>query len=821
MRDGSDLHARLHQALGATYRLERELGGGGMSRVFVATEVALGRPVVIKVLHPELAAEVTAERFAREIQLAAQLQQANIVPLLAAGQLGDLPYYTMPYVDGASLRQHLLDRGHLDVPTSVGILRDVARALSYAHAAGIVHRDIKPENILLSHGAAVVTDFGIAKALSAARIGSPSGPTLTQAGAGIGTPTYMAPEQTTGERTLDHRADLYALGCVAYELLTGHPPFRGTTVAELVVSHLTEAPVPVREVRPDLPPALATLIDRCLAKDPADRPTDAATVLAALEEIRVTPVAAMGDPWQGPTERIDPARPSARPLDRRLVAAGAFGLLGIVLAVSVMRSRAAADDAIPVLAVLPFENPSRDSTLAYLEDGISDQVRDAVGRLDGIAVKARSASRHFTGRALGETGEALGASLLLLGTVSRAGPALHITAELVRPANAEALWSKSFDVAPASLAVVQDSLVRALTEALRLQQGVPSAGRGTADPYAYDQFLRGRYEADRTNWAGALRYFSRALERDPRFARAHASVAMAYSNLPLSGTGGVDSLNALARASAGFALALDSTVAEAYLALANVKVNEFAFGAAVPLMRRAVALDPGLVDARTALGLDLLLLGEVSAGLDELRRAFAADSLSSQANGTLAYGWLLAGEVDSSVMRSRAGLVIDPTNVLIHQALAQALAVGGQRAASVQAFERASELGPDRYDGPANLVYAHVLAGRRAAALAVRASLERTRGANSSNYRLAIADLALGETAAAMTALERSIASQEPALGLVSLACDPRFDPLKREPRFLALLRRLGATPCPGRFPWPLATTPASAARPAPRSRSR
>ena len=210
-----DLRGQLQETLGNAYQLERELGGGGMSRVFVADERRLNRKVVIKVLSPELAAGVSADRFEREIQLAASLQQANIVPILAAGETQGLPFYTMPFVEGESMRARLAKDGAPAIAAVVGILRDVARALAYAHERGVVHRDIKPDNVLLSGGTAVVTDFGIAKAISAAREQT-EGNTLTQMGTSIGTPAYMSPEQAAGDPTVDHRADVYSLGCMAY-----------------------------------------------------------------------------------------------------------------------------------------------------------------------------------------------------------------------------------------------------------------------------------------------------------------------------------------------------------------------------------------------------------------------------------------------------------------------------------------------------------------------------------------------------------------------------------------------------------------------------
>jgi serine/threonine-protein kinase len=293
-----DLRQQLQSALGPTFTLTRELGGGGMARVFVARDTTLERDVVVKVLSPELAAGVNVERFAREIRLAAGLQQANIVPLLSAGTSADgLPYYTMPFVEGESLR-HRLAAGPLAVGEAVHVLRDVARALAYAHGRGIVHRDIKPDNVLRSAGTAVVTDFGIAKALGAARTltdaargDGASGGALTAFGHAIGTPAYMAPEQIAADPAADHRVDVYALGCLAYELLAGRPPFAGVPPTQLLAAHLSRPAEPVTVHRPEVPPALAALVARCLEKDPARRPATAAEVLVALD--------AAGTPGEG------------------------------------------------------------------------------------------------------------------------------------------------------------------------------------------------------------------------------------------------------------------------------------------------------------------------------------------------------------------------------------------------------------------------------------------------------------------------------------------------------------------------------------------
>ena len=279
----SILQEQLQLALRDAYLLERELGGGGMSRVFLALERALGRKVVVKVLLPELAAGVNVERFRREIQLAAQLQHPHIVPLLAAGEADGLPYFIMPFVTGESLRRRLAREGELPIAETVRILRDVVSALAYAHACGVVHRDVKPDNVLLSGGVAVVTDFGVAKAVSASSNSGETG--LTSLGVALGTPAYMAPEQATANPQTDHRADIYALGVVAYELLTGSQPFAGRSPQAVLAAHVVEEPEPVERRRPAVPPMLAALVKDCLAKRPAERPQTAVHVMHVLDAI--------------------------------------------------------------------------------------------------------------------------------------------------------------------------------------------------------------------------------------------------------------------------------------------------------------------------------------------------------------------------------------------------------------------------------------------------------------------------------------------------------------------------------------------------------
>jgi serine/threonine protein kinase len=348
----STLQEQLQRALGEAYLLERELGGGGMSRVFVALDRALGRKVVVKVLLPELTAAVNVERFRREIQLAAQLQHPHIVPLLSAGEADGLPYFIMPFVTGESLRARVAREGEFPVAETVRILRDVGSALAYAHGNGVIHRDVKPDNVLLSGGVAVVTDFGVAKAVSAS---AGTGTGLTSLGVALGTPAYMAPEQATASPNIDHRADLYSLGVVASEMLTGHPPFGGRSAQQMLAAHVIEEPEPVERRRPAVPPMLAALVRDCLAKRPADRPQTASQVMHLLDAI-ATP--------SGGTSATTAVRlpvhsePSAR--KRKWLVPAALLALVLLLAGGAMWLRRTSQAAIP----LPGASASADTGLA-------------------------------------------------------------------------------------------------------------------------------------------------------------------------------------------------------------------------------------------------------------------------------------------------------------------------------------------------------------------------------------------------------------------------------------------------------------------------
>ncbi|HYC32110.1 MAG TPA: serine/threonine-protein kinase, partial [Gemmatimonadales bacterium] len=330
----SELQERLQTALASSHRILRELGGGGMSRVFLAEETRLGRQVVIKVLPPETGAAVNVERFEREIQLAARLQHPHIVPLLSAAAAGDLLYYIMPFITGESLRARLAREGELPVAEAARILREIVDALSYAHRNGVVHRDIKPDNVLLSDGHAVVTDFGVAKAVSASS-GSSS---LTSLGVALGTPAYMAPEQAAADPHVDHRADIYALGALAYEMLAGRTPFMAPSPQAMLAAHIAQAPEPLARHRPAVLGPLNAVLMRCLEKRPADRWQTAAELLSGLEAAvtpsgGMTPTAATAAISSGTEEALRRSHPARVALLFAAAAAGVLGLAAVLVRV--------------------------------------------------------------------------------------------------------------------------------------------------------------------------------------------------------------------------------------------------------------------------------------------------------------------------------------------------------------------------------------------------------------------------------------------------------------------------------------------------------
>ena len=503
MASTDPLRDQLQRALGDAYLLERELGGGGMSRVFVAREKALGRDVVVKVLPPDMAGHVSAERFTREIQTAAQLQHPHIVPLLAAGADGELRYYTMPLVRGETLRERLRREGALPIADVTRILAEVFDALAHAHEHSVVHRDIKPENILLSKRHALVTDFGVAKAIGAFEEGSPA---ITSAGMAVGTIAYASPEQAMGDPT-DHRADLYSVGMVGYEMLAGESPFAGRTAQAMVAAHAIEKPVPIERRRADIPPMLAAIVMRCLEKRPEDRPQTAEEAHRLL--------ATLPTPGTGAQPILPLSRWRRVPRRARIASVSAVALLSIAggtlelaprdlkATVWTLLSRGGPRLEAQRLVVAPFENRTGDPALDALGDMAAEWITQGLSRLPGVeAVDARTAL--FTSKVVAEIpsilrasqtaralAEEVGAATVVLGTIYRDSDSLRFQAQALDVASGRQLHTIAPVSGPARRpnAVVErlrDRVVGAL--ASLLDPAHPEWAESTAPAPSYEAY---------------------------------------------------------------------------------------------------------------------------------------------------------------------------------------------------------------------------------------------------------------------------------------------------------------------------------------------
>jgi serine/threonine-protein kinase len=471
----SSISERLLSALGGSYTIERELTGGGMALVFMGEDHDLGRKVVIKILPPELAATVSAERFRREILTVARLQHPHIVPILKAGDVDGLPYFVMPYVDGESIDIRLKRDGTMGVRETAGIMKDVARALAFAHERGVVHRDIKPGNILLAAGSATVTDFGVAKALSSARRSGEKGSGLTNTGMSLGTILYMAPEQAAGDPDIDGRADIYSLGITVYEMLAGRAPFAALGPREMLTARLTLPPPPLSTIRKDVPAGLERLIAKCLAIDPANRPQTAAALVDALEDPRTL----SGSFASTPTL----ARHGKRV--KRMVV-GMLALIGAIVVsagvyarvhtggVSAMAesTRSAAKPAdLGVIAVLPFVNLGADSSNGYLATGVTNAVAGRLMRTAGLRVLAPGRPRSVKRASDTASTANVFAHLVLEGTVERVGDRLRVTARLSSTEDDVMQWADVYDRDVKDIFTVEDEIAGAIVASVTPMAG--------------------------------------------------------------------------------------------------------------------------------------------------------------------------------------------------------------------------------------------------------------------------------------------------------------------------------------------------------------
>ena len=794
-----DLTERLASALGDRLVIERELDGGGMSRVFVALEGALDRRVVVKVLPEELSTALSRERFRREILTSATLQHPNIVSVFAAGDADGLLYFVMPFVDGESLRSRLQRDGPLSPAAAVSIMRDVLRALAFAHDRGVVHRDIKPDNVLLSHGAAVVADFGVARAFATARQGTTgASATLTGVGMSLGTPAYMAPEQVAGDTNLDARTDLYALGAMAYEALCGRAVFPRDTVADIMRAHLSETPVPPHEIRPGMPAALEAAVLRCLEKNPARRPQSAMELLHLLDDPAVVSGAV--------ATTAQPARHGGRRELVRRVGIALTGLAAAFGAVAIATRGGGVPDAavrvpVPTIAVLPLVSASADTTDRYLSFGVTDEIISALARVEGIRVASRAAAEEGqrNGLTLAQLAERFGVSHALEGTIQRAGSDLRVAVRLLSTSDGLTAWSEVFDGSTADLLDMQRYIAQSIATAVRADLGgaADSAIRLAAhrpDPRAHDAYLRAHYELARRgegDLTNAIALLKEAVAIDTQYAVAWAELAQAYTVLPLYGQGGAAALHAEAMQAAQRALATDSTLAAAHAALGNLRNAQWRWDDGAQALRRAVALDSTYAPAFQWLGENRMLNGDIRAAEVALARAVALDSTLAVARALHGIALALLGNsapADSELVRAIAAAPSVPEFRVMR---GTALAYGNRWADAIRELEVARVLEPASPLVLGTLGYVHARAGNRDAVTALERALASADGRVGTRSAAAKIKLGLGDTVAALPLLELAVRDRDPLFASEPLA-SPVFDLVRRSERFRRVLDAAG-----------------------------
>ncbi len=726
-----------------------------MSRLFVALDKALDRRIAVKVLSPELGEGINIERFRREITITASLQHPHIVPVFSAGETANLPYYTMPLVDGESLADRLAREGALPEAEAVGILREVARALAYAHGRGVIHRDIKPHNVLLTGNSATVADFGLAKALANAR--NVTETDLTSPGFSMGTPAYMAPEQACGDENIDHRADLYAFGCLAYEMLAGEPPFDRPTARAVLAAHVVEKPTLLAARRPALPAPLSDLVMRCLAKEPGDRPGSAEEILESLSEGAL------------------PAAPS-----------GKIALTGTM----------------PSLAVLAFANMSEEPGSEFFSDGVTEEILNRLARVRSLRVAARTSSFAFKGQQLDvrEIGARLKVDTILEGSVRRAGRRVRIAARLMNVSDGCQIWSDEYDRELEDVFAIQDEIASAIATALTsalddwLHPLTTPPRRATTSVEAYELYLKGRYFLNQRiegMWK-AMEYQRRALDKDPGFALAHAGVAEAQFLLTLYAAvpprEGVPS----ARDAARRALALDPTLAEPHTVLANASLwYDWNPEEALRQLNRAVELKPSDPLAQSCYGYYFGALGMFDQAIARVQAAVELDPLSMWAQSNLAVTCYLARRFDEAIHHCRTIIELSPGYSEAHRWMALAQLQQKRVHEAFDAIQTAVALSNRHFWPLANLGGMLGRAGRAPEAQAILTELkERARGEYVPPFAIATVHYGLGDLDGTFDWLERSLEDRD--FWLLMLVHDPGFDFLRADPRFTRVIERVG-----------------------------
>jgi TolB-like protein/Flp pilus assembly protein TadD len=810
----TDQLERLTAALAGRYTLGGQIGTGGMATVYYAEDVKHRRSVAVKVLRPEVAAALGADRFLLEIEITARLSHPHVLPLLDSGVADGVLYYIMPYVEGESLRKRLDREKQLPLEDALQIVREAADALGYAHSRGVIHRDIKPENILLHEGHATLADFGVARAVSTA-----GGERLSSTGLVVGTPTYMSPEQAAGATDLDGRTDLYSLGCVFYEMLVGQPPFTGPSMASVAHQHQSVEALPVTRIRATVPRAVADVVARCLAKAPADRFQSANELKTALSG-RITdhpaPTAESAS-----TAEASRSAPTTLAQATRWFPSGSLRVAMVVIAVALAglgawwASRKIAVGAnggtpsVPEangLVVLPLRNLAGDPEQEYFADGMTDALISNLASLNGVRVISHTSSMHFKGstKTLPEIARELKVANAVDGSVLQSEGKIRITVSLIDAVADRPIWSNVYVRANTHVLALQSDVARDIARQIKAVITPESAARladtAAVDPETHRLYLRGRfhwYRRTAPELLAALSLFEQATARDSSFAPAYTGIADSYGLLGCCGYDVQSPKDAMpkAKAAALHALRLNPSLAAGHTSLAWVLYNyEWDWPAAETELRRALELNPGYSTAHMWLSGLLGVLGRSDEALEEARKALDVDPLALIVNANVGLQLYDARRYDEAITQFRSTLEIEPDFPIAVLWMAKAQFARGDLKTGATLTQRFVDLTGEMPFSLAFRGYAHARLGEQAQALAiVDRLLALRRQKYVSAYYFAVVYTALGRIDDAMLWLNRAF--DERSDFLIYLSVDPIFDPLRADPRFRDLVRRVGLPP--------------------------
>jgi len=773
------------------FRVLEQIGAGGMGVVYRGVDLRLGRPVALKVLQPEaLSDPQRRKRFEREARAASALNHPGIVTVYEVGSEGDVDFIAMELVEGRTLRE-LIGSGSLKAPQAARLAAEVASALGAAHAKGIVHRDLKPENVIVTtDGRAKILDFGLAGTAPEAGAESQATTAVTRPGTVLGSAGYMAPEQVRGEPA-DARSDVFALGAVLYEMLTGERAFRGATHVETMNAILNAEPARLDGASVALPSGLRQVVGKCLRKAPGERYASAGEVAVALETLREI------EPPKAPSER-------ARPRLRILLAAAVVVALAAAAVFAWRTLLAKRGTARPVrsIAVLPLADLSKDASHGYFADGMTDALIGELSRIRALRVISRTSTQRYrnTHTPLSRVAAELGVEAVVEGSVLWSGERVRVSAQLSDAVEDRTLWAESYERGLADTLALQRELAAAITQEVRVQltndeRARLSAPAAPVDPAAYQSYLQGRYhltQGGEENVRKAVELFRSAIAQSPAYAPAYAGLSSAYGRLGTVEIGRPSpEMKALAETAARKALELDGGLAEAHAALGFVQLTTWRWTAAERSFRNGIEADPSNVRAHLGLSQFFSVFGRADESIAEARQAKALDPFTSRSWGQVGFAMFHARRYDEAVTELRHASEMDPSDGWVLWFLGMALTELGRFDEAIPTLERAVSVSKGSAAFLGSLGNACARAARRERALAIRDELvERAGRGYVTPAAFVFVYAGLGDKERAFEWLEKAAADQTNLMQF--LRVHPLLDPLRSDPRFDAMLRQVG-----------------------------